>query len=158
MRKRVEVKVRLPRDMAEALSARKERTGKSVSMQVEEALRNDLLVDRVRSELENLGRMLAEERELRARVEEVLVSLESRFAAIEQWVRVIGLWAAVTPELIRTRFFNQNFRQLSQAEMKEWEKKWDRAFEFADARVEQLTGERIWRGRFDPRKPPVTQG
>lgn len=146
------VKVYLGPNAHSALLAQKARTGRSLSSLVEEAIENYLFHLELASEVRRAGEAMREVRAALSDLRAVMEDLERTLSELKSWARVSAFWGALLTELFKSRLFQT--RKLDDKELEVFRSLWRRAHEAADLRLEALTGERVWKGGFDPEVPP----
>jgi len=146
------LKVFIDPSLYNVLLAQKERTGRSISSLVAEAVERHLYHSELKNEIRRAGEIMKSVEEELSFLRDALRALNYTLEDLSGWIRTAAFWAALSVELQKARIFGA--RSLSDEEFARFKKAWRTAHEFADERIFNLTGERVWKGYFDPERPP----
>ena len=160
-----EVRVFLDPSVHQALLAQKDRTGKSLSALVGEAVERHLFYSDLRVEVRKAGEIMRDVNRLLELVGAELTGLgeavrrferntNRELEELKKWNRVAAFWVALLVEFFKMRF-TQARLGISDEDFETFKKAWRLSHERADARMESLTGERVWKGGFDPERDPL---
>ena len=151
------IKVFIDPSLYKVLLAQKDRTGRSISSIVAEAIQNYMYHTEMQMEVRRAGelinlvsRELDDIREEMAAFQSALQRTNHTLQDLVKWTRVAAFWGALLVELSKIRIFQT--RALTDKEYDLFKEAWHAAHKYADKRIYSLIGEKVWKESFDPGK------